>query len=75
MSEKEVPGLAEMMRAEGMKKTQRAALSRAIVGVRKGMLIINLPGSPGGATESLESILDVLPHAVDLLQGRTEHAG
>ena len=71
--EKEIPGLAELMRAEGVKKTRRAALSRGVVGVRKGKLIVNLPGSPRGARESLESILDLLPHVVDLIQGRTYH--
>ncbi|HZP00013.1 MAG TPA: MogA/MoaB family molybdenum cofactor biosynthesis protein [Terriglobia bacterium] len=73
--EKEVPGLAELMRAEGLKKTRRAVLSRGLVGVRKGVLIVNLPGSPRGARESLESLLDLLPHAIDLIRGRTEHAG
>ena len=71
--EKEIPGLAELMRSEGIKKTRRAVLSRGIVGVRKGKLIVNLPGSPRGARESLESILDLLPHVVDLIQGRTLH--
>jgi len=71
--EKEIPGLAELMRSEGVKKTRRAALSRGVVGVRKGKLIVNLPGSPRGARESLESILDLLPHVVDLIQGRTAH--
>ncbi len=71
--EKEIPGLAELMRAEGVKKTRRAALSRGVVGVRKGKLIVNLPGSPRGARESLESIVDLLPHVVDLIQGRTTH--
>ena len=71
--EKEIPGLPELMRAEGVKKTRRAALSRGIVGVRKGKLIVNLPGSPRGARESIEIILDLLPHVVNLIQGRTAH--
>ncbi|MGA3324184.1 MAG: MogA/MoaB family molybdenum cofactor biosynthesis protein [Terriglobia bacterium] len=71
--EKEIPGLAELMRAEGVKKTRRAALSRGIAGVRKGKLIVNLPGSPRGARESIESIVDLLPHVVDLIQGRTAY--
>lgn len=71
--EKEIPGLAELMRAEGIKKTRRAALSRGLVGVRGGKLIVNLPGSPKGARESLESLIDLLPHVVDLIQGRTTH--
>jgi molybdopterin adenylyltransferase len=72
--EKEIPGLAELMRAEGVKKTRRAALSRGLAGISKGKLIVNLPGSPRGARESLETILDLLPHAVDISQGRTEHS-
>ena len=64
----------EKMRAEGVKKTRLAALSRGVTGVRKGKLIVNLPGSVRGATESLESILDLLPHAIELLKGNTAHS-
>ena len=71
--EKEIPGLAELMRAEGVKRNPRAALSRGLAGVRKGKLIVNLPGSVRGARESLQSIVDLLPHAVDIAQGRTAH--
>lgn len=71
--EKEVIGLAELMRAEGVRKNRHAVLSRAMAGVRKGKLIVNLPGSARGARESLESILDLLPHAIDIAQGRTQH--
>jgi molybdenum cofactor synthesis domain-containing protein len=65
-----VPGLAETMRLEGLKNTPNAMLSRAVAGIRGSTLIINLPGSPRGARESLEAILDVLPHAHDMLLGR-----
>ena len=72
---REIPGLAEQMRREGAKTEPRAALSRGVAGISGNSLIINLPGSPKGACESLRSILALLPHAVDLLQGRTEHPG
>jgi len=65
-----IPGLAETMRLEGLKKTKNAMLSRAVAGVRGNTLIINLPGSPKAVKESLEIILDTLPHAVDMLLGR-----
>jgi molybdenum cofactor synthesis domain-containing protein len=68
--EKMVPGLAEMIRAEGVKKTKNAMLSRGIAGIRGSTLIINLPGSPKAVKESLEVILDVLPHAKDMLLGK-----
>jgi molybdopterin adenylyltransferase len=71
--EKEIPGLAELVRCEGAKKTPFAVLSRGLAGLRRGKLVINLPGSPGGARESLETILDLLPHAIDIAQGRTAH--
>jgi len=73
--EKEIPGLAELMRADGVKKNRRAALSRAICGLRNGRLIVNLPSSTRGASESLEAIVDLLPHAIDIAQGRTGHDG
>ena len=72
--EKEIPGLAELIRAEGVKKTRRAALSRGMVGIARGKVIVNLPGSPRGARESLEAILDLVPHAIDITQGRTQHS-
>jgi len=70
----EVPGLAEAMRAEGRRQTPLAALSRAVVGVRARSLIVNLPGSPSGASESLDAIAEVLPHALETLAGPFDHA-
>jgi molybdopterin adenylyltransferase len=64
-----LPGLSELMRAEGRKKNPRAALSRAVVGIRGSALIINLPGSPRGAVESLDAVADLVPHALQVLGG------
>jgi molybdenum cofactor biosynthesis protein B len=69
----EVPGLAETMRREGASSTPMAALSRGLAGVRGRSLIINVPGSMKGATESLDAVLPVLAHAVRLLHGDTKH--
>ena len=68
-----VDGIAEQMRAQGIRKTRFAALSRAVCGIRGTILILNLPGSPAGAVESLEAVVDLLPHALDLIAGKTEH--
>lgn len=67
------PGIAEAMRAAGLQHTPMAMLSRAVAVLRGPTLIINLPGSEKGARESLEAVLPVLPHAVDLLRGHTDH--
>ncbi len=66
-------GVAERMRNEGTKKTLFAALSRGVCGVRGQALILNLPGSPKGAVESLEAVAGLIRHAIDLLSGSTEH--
>jgi molybdopterin adenylyltransferase len=66
--QREAPGLAEAMRTESLKKTPHAMLSRAVAGIRGRTLIINLPGSPKGAVENLQTIFPVLPHAVQLLK-------
>ena len=73
--ERPVPGLGEAMRAAGLKHTPLAALSRGVAGVRGRCLIVNLPGSPKGVRENLSTVIDMLPHAVELLRGRVgDHA-
>ena len=64
-----VPGLSEVMRVEGFKKTSRAVLSRGVAGLRKNTLVINFPGSPKAVRECLDVILDLLPHAVQMMHG------
>lgn len=71
--EKEIPGLGELMRAEGLKHTPLAALSRSLGGTLKSTLIVALPGSPKGATESLNAIVNLVPHVIDLVNGKTGH--
>jgi len=73
--ERLVEGIAEQMRLQGARKTPFAALSRAACGIRGKSLVLNLPGSPTGALESLEAVMDLLPHALELIAGRTEHNG
>ena len=68
--ERKVPGLSEMIRTEGLKKTRNAMLSRGAAGIRANTLIINLPGSPKAVKESIEAILDVVPHAIEMMAGK-----
>jgi molybdenum cofactor synthesis domain-containing protein len=71
--EKEIPGIAELMRARGRESTPRAVLSRGVAGTRGRVLIVNFPGSPQAAAESLDAIVELVPHVLDLLSGRTAH--
>ena len=68
-----IEGIPEKIRADGLAKTPFAVLSRGLCGVRGRSLILNLPGSPKGAVESLQSVMGILPHAIDLLAGKTGH--
>ena len=73
--ERAVPGLPELMRAEGFKSNPRAALSRAVAGLRKRTLIINLPGSVRGVRESVSAVAKVLSHALEVATGNTVRCG
>ncbi len=73
--DREAPGLAEAMRAESQKRTRTAMLSRAVAGIRRSTLIINLPGSPKAARENLEVVLPALAHAVELMKSRVGDCG
>jgi molybdopterin adenylyltransferase len=73
--ERLIPGFSEQMRADGAKKTPRAILSRAVAGIRGETIIINLPGSPRGAVDSLDAIAELLPHAVAILHGARHDSG
>jgi molybdopterin adenylyltransferase len=75
VSDRKIEGFGELMRRKGMEKTQFAYLSRGGAYTRGDVLIVNLPGSPKGAVESLQAVAELIPHVVDLLHGRTEHGG
>jgi molybdopterin adenylyltransferase len=72
--DREIPGLGELMRLRGRESTPLATLSRSLAGTRGRVLIVNLPGSPRGAVESLDAIVELVPHVLELLGGQTEHA-
>jgi len=73
--DREIPGFGELMRAKGRESTMLASLSRSLAGTRGKVVIVNLPGSPRGAVESLSAIVGLMPHVLDLLRGKTEHTG
>jgi molybdenum cofactor synthesis domain-containing protein len=71
--DREIPGFGELMRARGRESTPLASLSRSLAGTRGSVLIVNLPGSPKAAVESLDAIVELVPHVLELLRGQTEH--
>lgn len=71
--DREIPGITELMRMKGLEQTKFSVLSRCVTGTRSRTLIVNLPGSPRGALHSLQVIEGLVPHIIDLLEGRTEH--
>ncbi|MDY6853469.1 MAG: MogA/MoaB family molybdenum cofactor biosynthesis protein [Thermodesulfobacteriota bacterium] len=73
--DREVPGMAEAMRFEGLKKTPYAMISRAVVGIRRNSLIVNLPGNPRAVCENLNTILPSLPHAIEKIKGESSDCG
>ena len=73
--DRELPGFGEFMRLKGRESTAKSILSRALAGSRGRTLIVNLPGSPRGAVESLDAVAELIPHVIDLLEGKTDHEG
>ena len=71
--ERLIPGVPELMRSEGLKRTPMSPLSRSVCGIRGNAIVLNLPGSPGGAVDSLQVALPLLLHALELLAGHTDH--